>query len=115
MMKNNTSEQFDALWEKSLKEPPLREVDVKKIEVDLSLSAVMDRFVLSAEKYLDRGEIEKEDYNDFVTQAENMKKVLTKINEKDLVSKEIEEKAKKISRDIQDRIDKLKADIGNFF
>ena len=107
-MENSKLDQFEIEWQRSLKEPPLKQVEVKKIEVDLSLDTFLDRFTLFAEKSMQKGKIKKADYDELITQAENLKKVLKKINEKNLVAEEIAERAKKISKGIQDKVDSLK-------
>lgn len=114
-MEKLTLEQFDAIWEQNTTEEPLVEVEVRKLDVDLSLSTMLERFLSSAERYLEQGKIKKDDYDELVAVAGSMQKILTKMKEKDLIAEEIKEKAKKISRDIQDRVDKLKADLGKIF
>lgn len=113
-MENSKLDQFEIEWQRSQKEPPLRKVDVKKIEVDLSLDTFLDRFASFAEISMQKGKIKKTDYDELRTHAENLKKVLKRINEKNLVAEEIAERAKKISKDIQDKIDNIKDEFKKF-
>ncbi len=86
--------QFEIDWQRSLKEPKLKVVDLKRA-VDLSLGAMLDRFLLFAEKSLGQGKIPKSDYDELVAHAGNLKKVLTRIKEKDLLAADVAERAKR--------------------
>jgi hypothetical protein len=93
-MENTNLDNFEIKWEQALKQPPVKQVDVQKIEADISVSTILDRFLLIAERSLKQGKIEKADYDDLVVHTSNLKKVLTKIKEKDLVNEEMAKRAK---------------------
>jgi hypothetical protein len=46
-----SSEEFEALWENAQKEPVVREV-VKPIQLDVTLSGVLDRYMTIADQFL---------------------------------------------------------------
>jgi len=96
-MKTKSLDQFEIDWERSLKEPALREVKVKK-EIDISFGTMLQRFLVFAEKSLAQGKITKADFDELVTHGGKLIKVLIRIREKDLVAAEMAERAKRRER-----------------
>lgn len=114
-MENNSAKQFNARWEESLKEPALVEIKVKKLEVDFSLSTTLERYMSFAEKSMSQGKISREDFDDLSTHANNMMDSLNKIRDKSLVSTEISKRAKRISKKLHDRIDRIRSGLDEHF
>jgi len=93
-MKTSGSDNFETIWEKSLKEPNLIEADVKKREIDLSLITILDRFMVLAEKSFQQNKIKKVDYDELINQTSGFKKILTKINDKAIINDQMTESIK---------------------
>ena len=90
-MKKSELENFETIWEKSLQEPNLIQADVKKREIDLSLTTILDRFMVLAEKSFKQNKIKKMDYDELINQTNGFKKILAKINDKAIISNEMTE------------------------
>lgn len=90
-MKKSELENFETIWEKSLQEPNLIQADVKKREIDLSLTTILDRFMALAEKSFKQNKIKKMDYDELINQTNGFKKILAKINDKAIISNEMTE------------------------
>ncbi len=88
-------EQFKAVWQHGEKEPHIKKIEVKKIKVDISLSSILDRFIKCAEKSMEKGEIDRSDYEELIDLTDKLKNILSKIDDKKLITKEIEEKIRK--------------------
>jgi hypothetical protein len=87
--------QFEVLWQQAQREPRHKQVETQKRNIDFSLGAMIDRFLLLAERASTQGKINKEAYENLVVQSDNMKKALAAINEKELIATEIAERAKR--------------------
>lgn len=111
--KNDETKDFEILWQSSVKEPPAKEIAVKKIEIDLSMDALLDKFSLLTEKYLQQGKIKKADYDEILVQIGSLKKVLTKIGERELLANQLAMSTKRRALQITDEITRLNSQFLN--
>jgi len=88
-------QQFKQKWELGEKDPVVTKIERKPRELDFSLSTVLNRFIPYAEKALERGKIEKADYDELISLVAKLKKVLDKIKDKDIIAAAINSKTKR--------------------
>jgi hypothetical protein len=100
-------EEFEALWEDAQRAPAIREAVVRPIQIDLSLSGVLDRYMTMAGGFLAQGKINKVDHDALVAAITALKAILSRFNEKDLVAQEMADRAKLIEQRMQERITNL--------
>jgi hypothetical protein len=101
-----SSEEFEALWQNAQKEPVVREV-VKPIQLDVTLSGILDRYMTIADQFLAQGKISKIDHDALVATVAALKAILARINEKELVAQVVADRAKAVEQRIADRIANL--------
>jgi hypothetical protein len=80
-----TSEEFEALWRDAQKESAVREV-VKPIQLDVTLSGVLDRYMTIADEFLAQNKISKIDHDELIAAVSALKAIPTRINERELVA-----------------------------
>ncbi len=71
-------EAFEELWSKAGSAPQLTEIQVKKIEPDLSFGKIVERIERSAEQAVTEGRLKKADFDELLLHTGNLKKVLQK-------------------------------------
>ena len=98
-----SSEEFEALWQNAQNEPVVREV-VKPIQLDVTLSGILDRYMTTADQFLAQGKIRKIDHDALVAAVTGLKAILARINEKELVAQVVADRAKAVEQRIADRI-----------
>jgi len=98
-----TSEEFEALWQNAQKEPVVREV-VKPIQLDATLSGVLDRYMTIADQFLAQGKISKIDHDALAAAVAALKAILQRINEKELIAQVVADRAKIVEQQIEERI-----------
>jgi hypothetical protein len=101
-----SSEEFEALWQDAQKEQVVREV-VKPIQLDVTLSGVLDRYMTIADQFLAQGKISKIDHDALVAAVAALKAILQRINEKELVAQVVADRAKIVEQQIEERIASL--------
>ncbi len=101
-----SSEEFEALWQNAQNEPVVREV-VKPIQLDVTLSGVLDRYMTIADQFLAQGKISKIDHDALVAAMTALKAILARINDKELVAEVVADRAKIIEQRIEERIANL--------
>lgn len=77
--------QFDAQWEKSLREPAVRKAAVAKVESAISVGEVLDSFQELADKALKQRKVKKPDYDELSGQLASLRKLVARIGEKALL------------------------------
>jgi hypothetical protein len=88
-MEENEIERFESLWMQSQNQEPVKKIEIKQSRADLSLSNILERFLLLAEMGLRDNRISKADYEELAQRVAEMKTVLARINEQDLISNDI--------------------------
>jgi hypothetical protein len=101
-----SSEEFEALWQNAQKDPVVREV-VKPIQLDVTLSGILDRYMTIADQFLAQGKISKIDHDALVVAVAALKGILARINEKELVAQVVADRAKLVEQRIEERIANL--------
>lgn len=81
-----TREQFDALWASLSGGPVFKPEVTTPIQVDLSLSAALDRYVANASQSKDHGRIPPADFTALTDAVNALKVVLERINDRQLVA-----------------------------
>jgi hypothetical protein len=99
--------EFEALWRNAQRAPIVRETTVRPIQIDLSLSGVLDQFVTMADKFLAQGKINKVDHEALITAIAGLKAILSRVNEKDLIGQEMADCSKLIEQRMNERITNL--------
>lgn len=102
-----SSEEFEALWQSCQKGPIVRQAKTTPIQLDLSLSGILDRYMVMADRFLAQGKINKADHDALVAAVAGLKPILDRINEKDLVGQEMAHRAKVALQRLQDQITSL--------
>jgi hypothetical protein len=99
-----TAEEFEALWQDAQKGPVVREAAVQPVQLDMSLSAVLDHYATIADGFLAQGKISKADHDALMAAIAALKAVLAAINEKDLVAEHFANTTKVVQQQAQARI-----------
>jgi hypothetical protein len=107
-----TPEEFEALWQDAQKGPVFREAAVTPIQVDMSLTAALDRYGTIADGFLAQGKISKGDHDALVAAIAALKAVLATINEEELIAQHIADSAKALQQQMRDRISGLQSPPG---
>jgi hypothetical protein len=102
-----TAQEFEALWQEALKGPVVREAAVKPIQVDMSLSTILDHYAAMADGFLAQGKISKVNHDALIAAIVALKAVLAHINEKDLVAEHIANTAKVVQQQVQTQLANL--------
>ena len=93
-MSQLTSQQFEALWQQSQHQFVMQPAAVQPIQLDLSLSQMLDRFMAMADRFLAQKKIKQADYDELVEAVARLRPILLRINEQDLLSREMSQRAK---------------------
>ena len=104
-----SADEFEALWQKAQAAPVVRQAATRRVELDLSLSGMLDRYVQVANQYLARGRLNQADHDALMSGVAGLKAVLDRINEADMVRQDIADRANALRRRMQDRIDAITA------
>ena len=102
-----TPEEFEALWQEAQNGPVIREAPVTPIQLDMSLTAVLDRYGTIADSFLAQGKVRKIDHDALIAAIAALKAILATINEKELIAQHIADSAKVVQQQVQDRISSL--------
>ena len=84
-MASSSVNQFNALWEKSLKEPQTKVAAVEKVELEITVSDVLNGIQGMADSALRQKTLKKPDYDELVGHLGNLKKVVARVDEKVLL------------------------------
>ena len=97
------AEDFDERWEKTQSEPQVKEVEVEKIEPDLSMTGLLANFEEIARKSKDQGKLDEEAYNELINRTESLKKLLKKVDADDIVKQEWQARVRTKMKNMLDR------------
>src|SRR6202023_70492 len=100
-------EEFEALWRSCQRAPIVRQATTTPIQLDLSLSGILDQYVVMANRFLAQGKISTADHDALVAAVAGLKLILNRINDTDLVRQEMVNRAKVAVQRIQDQITNL--------
>ena len=101
------SEEFEAAWRSCLSDPIVRQGKATTIELDLSLSGILDQYVTVVNRFFAQGKMTAIDHEALTAAVGALKLVLDRINEKDLIQQEMMNRAKAVEQRIQDQITNL--------
>ena len=93
-MNQLTPEEFEALWEKAHLEPELAPAVIQPVQIDFSLSRILDRYVEMAGRSLAAGEIKQADHDALTDAVARLKPVLSQVDETKLVGYEMARRAR---------------------
>ena len=99
-----THDQFQALWENAKSGPVFRQAPAQPIQVDLSLSGMLDQYLTMAGQAKDKGQISQQDYTDLSDAITPLKAVLARINDKQLVASWSAQRAAAITQQINAKV-----------
>ncbi len=100
-------EEFEALWQSCQRAPIVRQATTTPIQHDLSLSGILDQYVVMANRFLAQGKINTADHDALVAAVAALKLILHRINDPDLVRQEMVSRAKVAVQRIQDQVTHL--------
>jgi hypothetical protein len=103
------SAQFEALWESAKSQPAFRKADTKPIQLDLSLSGILNQYMMMAARYRDEGRVSRTDYDDLAAAVNALKAILVRINDSHLVAHAASQNAAAIEQQIREKAAKLAA------
>ena len=104
-----TREEFEARWQEAQKGAVAREPVVRPIQIDMSLSGLLDRYRPKADDLFTRGKISQTDHGALIAAITALKAVLSSINEKELVAQDLTDGTKVLQQQVQERINNLMA------
>jgi hypothetical protein len=99
-----TPEEFEALWQKAQNAPAAQVAPTRTIELDVSLSTMLDRYAKMADSSLSQQKISKIQHDALVAAIAALKAALAAINEKDLLAQHLADSAKNLQQQAQQRI-----------
>jgi hypothetical protein len=100
-----TPEEFEALWQEAHKSPTIRAVaPAHPIQLDMSLSAILDRYGTIADGFLAEHKISKIQHDALMAAIAALKTALAAINEKDLVAQHFADAGRMVQQQVQARI-----------
>ena len=100
-----TPEEFEELWQNAHKSPVIRAATpTSPVQLDMSLSAMLDRYVTIADTFLAQQKISKIQHDTLIAAIAALKTALAAINEKDLVAQHFAESARTVQQQVQERI-----------
>jgi hypothetical protein len=102
-----SSAQFEALWENAKSQPGFRKADTKPIQVDLSLSGILNQYMAMAARHRDKGRISQIDYDELAVAVTALKVILVRINDSDLVAEAMSQNAVAIEQQVREKVAKL--------
>jgi hypothetical protein len=79
-------QQFQALWQTAKSGPVFQQAAAQPIQVDLSLSGILDQYLTMAGQAKDKGQMSQQDYSDLSAAITPLKAVLARVNDKQLVA-----------------------------
>jgi hypothetical protein len=100
-------EEFEALWKSCQRAPIVRQATTAPIQHDLSLSGILDQYVVMANRFLAQGKISAADHDALVASVANLKQILNRMNDPDLVRQEMVSRAKVVVQRIEDQVTHL--------
>ncbi len=80
-MEESTRQDFEALWEESIRFPDHKEISVEKIKVDLSITDLMDRYLLFAKQAVAQGQMKNDMLEKLIEQTGTYKDALADIDQ----------------------------------
>jgi hypothetical protein len=89
-----SSEEFEALWQSCQEGSIVRQATTTPIQLDLSLSGILDQYEVMADRFLAQGKINTADHDALVATVAGVKLILNRINDKGLVRQEMARRAK---------------------
>jgi hypothetical protein len=101
------SEEFEAAWRSCLSDPIVRRGKVTNIELDLSLSGILDLYLTMLNRFFAQGKVNAIDHEALAAAVGALKLILNRINEKDLIRQEIMNRTNAMEQRIQDQITSL--------
>jgi len=104
-----SAEEFEALWQSTQTSPVVRRAETRKVELDLSLSGILERYTQLANRYLAQGKVTQTDFDALIAGVAGLKNVLGRINEPALIQQDIADRANAFRQRMQDRIDAITA------
>ena len=79
-MEESTRQDFEALWEESIRLPAHKEISLEKIKVDLSITDLMDRYLLFAKQAVAQGQMKSDMLEKLTAQTGTYKEALADID-----------------------------------
>jgi hypothetical protein len=103
------SAQFEALWQSAKSQPVFRKAETEPIQLDLSLSGILNQYMMMAARYRDKGRVSQTDYDDLAAAVTALKAILVRINDSDLVADAKSQNAAVIEEQIREKAARLAA------
>jgi len=105
-----TPEEFESIWQDAHKGPVVRATaPAHPIQMDLSLSAILNRYVTILDGFLAQQKIDKIQHDTLMAAIAALKTALAAFNEKELIAQHFAEAATAMQQQVQERIANLVA------
>jgi hypothetical protein len=88
------SAQFEALWQSATTQPITPPAQTKPVQVNLSLGSILDQYLTMVGKQRDDGKVSQEDYDALAGAMGEVKTILARIGDADLVAQAMAQNAK---------------------
>jgi len=79
-METTSSQDFETLWEESIRIPAHKEISVEKIKVDLAITDLMDKYLLFAKQAVDQGRMKSDLLEKLTVQTKAYKEAFSGID-----------------------------------
>ena len=79
-MTKPSSDDFETMWEQSIRLPAHKEISVEKIKLELSITDLMDQYLDYLKEAVAQRKMKKDVYEQLVTQTTGYKDALSKVH-----------------------------------
>lgn len=87
-------DEFEALWQSCQQAPVVHQATTAPVQLDLSLSGMLDQYLAMASRFLAQGKINPADHGALIVAVADLKLILNRINDKGLIKEEMALRAK---------------------
>jgi len=98
------SAEFETLWQNAKTQPRFRKVEMPIIEADLSLTGILNQYMAMVARQREWGKLSQTDFNDLTAAIDALKAVLTRINDRALVTEAVSQSAVIIQQKLGGRV-----------
>jgi hypothetical protein len=96
--------EFEARWQSASKGPTFRQAETQPVQIDFSLSALLDQYVAMVDGLVTRGTVSRIDHDALIAAVSALKVVLDRINDKDLVAQAVADRSKAFQQQMRERL-----------
>lgn len=90
--------EFETLWEKVKEQPLFLKAETTAIRADLSLTGILNQYMVMAANQRDQGKVSQQDFNDLDAAVTALIAILVRIKDSELVAQAVAQNAAVLQR-----------------